>query len=95
MKSKPKIYHDTNKQFNNNKKVFLSYLEKNKSNELDIRKKINNIFNSKDFIYRTKVNIKIDNQIIEKKIIGIKNNNLLTIDNELIPIDTIEDIYKK
>ena len=95
MKELPKIYHNTRKEFKNNKEVYLSYDNKpSKNNISDIKEKIINILNSSDFIYRTKVFIKMDNQIITKKIIGLKNDYLLTIDNELIPIDKIQDIYK-
>ena len=52
MRELPKIYHDTKKRFNNNKEVFLSYSDKPlEINKTDIRNKINNILNSKDFIY--------------------------------------------
>ena len=95
MRELPKIYHDTKKRFNNNKEVFLSYSDKPlEINKTDIINKINNILNSKDFIYRTKVNILIDNELISKKIIGIRGDNLITIDNELIKIDKIKYIYK-
>ena len=95
---KPKMYKCENKKvFNNNRSVYASYSDNNSFKVYDtndIRKKINNIFSSHDFIYRTKVNIVIDNQIITKKIVGIYNNNLVTIDNEHIPINMISDIYK-
>lgn len=97
MSDKPKMYRcDTKKRFNNNKIVYASYNDNNIKvyDTNDIRKKINNIFNSDNFIYRTKVNIVIDNQIITKKIVGLYNNNLVTIDNEHIPINLISDIYK-
>ena len=95
MKELPKIYHDKDiKKFNNNKKVFLSYERKDKKEEIDIRRKINDILSSPNFIYRAKVHIKMNNEIISKKIIGFKNDNLITIDNELIPVDKIENINK-
>lgn len=98
MSDKPKMYQNTLKKvFNNNKKIFVSYNDNNSnivSSSNDIRKKINNIVNSNNFIYRTKVNIVIDNDILVKKIVGIYNNNLVTLDNEYIPIDKIRDIYK-
>ena len=59
-----------------------------------VRKKINEIFNSDSFIYRTKVKIVIDNREIVKKIIGVYNDNLVTIDNEHIPINIISDIER-
>lgn len=98
MDNKPKMYRcDKAKEFHNNRMVYTSYNDNNIStfnDTSDIRKKINNIFNSSNFIYRTKVNIVIGNQILSKKIVGLYNNNLVTIDNEHIPINIINDIYK-
>jgi len=99
MADKPKMYRCTEKkEFNNNRSVFASYKDNVMSNKVydtnDIRKKINNIFSSNNFIYRTKVNILIDDQILTKKVVGVYNNNLVTIDNEHIPISMIKDIYK-
>lgn len=105
MSDKPKMYRcNAKKEFTNNRSVYASYNDNHKNNANtninkvyntnEIRKKINEIIESPDFIYRTKVNIVIDNQIITKKIIGIYNNNLVTIDNEHIPISIINDIYK-
>ena len=101
MSEKPKMYQFKEyKEFNNNKKVYMSSdrINDNDSeilkNNNDIRKKINDILNSPTFIYLTKVNIVIGNDTITRKIIGIHNNNLITIDNEYIPIDNIKDIYK-
>ena len=103
MQEKPKMYQNKEyKEFHNNKEVYMSNdRENNKTNEVnilknsnDVRKKINDIINSPSFIYFTKVNIVIDNDTITRKIIGIHNNNLITIDNEYIPIDNIKDIYK-
>lgn len=95
MDNKSRMYQNSvNKVFNNNKKVYFSYDDKNKKDYNDIRKKINSIINRNDFIYTTKVNIVIDSVVYIKKIIGIKDNNLVTLDNEYIPIDKIDDIYK-
>lgn len=98
MNDKPKMYQNKiNKKFNNNRTVYMSGDRRNtdviwESN--DIRKKINDIVNSASFIYRAKVNIVLGNEIIERKIVGVYNNNLITIDNEYIPIDSIKDIYR-
>ena len=99
MTDKPKMYKcDVRKEFNNNRSVYASYNDNRKTFKVydtkDIRNKINNIFNSNSFIYRTKVNILIDNQVLTKKIVGVYNDNLVTIDNEYIPINIIKDIYK-
>lgn len=99
MSDKPKMYKcDVRKEFNNNRSVYTSYNDDINSFKVydtkDVRNKINNIFNSNNFIYRTKVNIVVDNQILTKKIVGVYNDNLVTIDNEYIPINIIKDIYK-
>lgn len=97
MNNKSKMYqNNVNKVFNNNKKVYFSYSDKDKYNNFsnDIRKKVNLIINGNDFIYTTKVNIIMDDKKYIKKIVGIKDNNLVTLDNEYIPIDKIDDIYK-
>ena len=104
MSDKPKMYRcNVKKEFNNNRSVYASYNDNDNGNRNntdivydtnEIRRKINEIFGSHDFIYRTKVNILIDNQVITKKVIGVYNNNLVTIDNEYIPISMIKDIYK-
>lgn len=98
MSDKPKMYRcEAKKDFNNNRSIYASYSDNNTFKVHDsnaIRKKINNLFSSPTFIYRTKVNIIVDNQILTKKVVGVYNNNLVTIDNEQIPINMIQDIYK-
>lgn len=101
MDNKPEMYKGSaRKEFNNNRSIYASYSDNyneniNKVYDInEIRNKINDIIGSNNFIYRTKVNIVIGNQILTKKIIGIYNNNLVTIDNEQIPINLINDIYK-
>ena len=107
-KELPSMYHnEINKSINNNKNVYSSLIEKSKDStrtrnfnrglkfdRFSIEQKIFNIFNSKDYIYKADVTIVTDNQVIEKRIIGKNNNNLITIDNEYIPISIIRDIYK-
>jgi len=98
MNDKPKMYRGTvRNNINNNRTIYASYIDKFEVKTYDnseVRKKINEIFSSNTFIYRTKVNIVIDGNIVSKKVIGVYNNNLVTIDNEHIPIDKIQDIYK-
>lgn len=97
MKEKPQMYQNrVNKEFHNNKIVYTSF-DKNVNIKQytsdEIRKKINSIINSNSFIYSKLVHIVINNETITRKIIGIYSNNLITIDNEYIPIDNIKDIY--
>lgn len=103
-KDLPKMYTvNFNKEIKNNEEVFSTLnrttkkdIIKNnpKNNRFTIEQKIFNIFNAKDYIYKADVTILTDNEVLKKRIIGKKNNNLITIDNEYIPIDKIKDIYK-
>jgi len=91
------------KNINNNKTIFSSLMDNKNDNKKNnniktdrftIEQKIFNIFNSKDYIYKADVTIVTDEQTINKRIIGKNNENLITIDNEYIPISIIKDIYK-
>lgn len=107
-KELPEMYHnDFHKDINNNRCVFNSMIDKKeirtykkdifsngKNDRFTIEQKIFNIFNSKDYIYKADVTIVTDEQVLKKRIIGKNNTNLITIDNEYIPISIIRDIYK-
>lgn len=96
---KPKMYQNKiDKVFHNNKLIYMSSTKSEPYNQNkieDIKAKIHNILNDSSFIYRTKVKLVINGETVIKKIIGLNNNNLITIDNEYIPLDSIEDIYKE
>lgn len=103
-KDLPKMYAvNFNKEIKNNEEVF-STLDRSpkkeiirnnpKNDRFAIEQKIFNIFNAKDYIYKADVTILTDNEVLKKRIIGKNNNNLITMDNEYIPIDKIRDIYK-
>ena len=98
MSDKPKMYRgEVRGDINNNRSIYASYNDKKDIRVYDsseVRKKIDDIFNSSTFIYRTKVNIVMNGELLVKKVIGVYNNNLVTIDNEHIPISMIDDIYK-
>lgn len=96
MNEKPVMYHNKIiKEINNNRKVFnsLDKIDKSTLDKKDVLKKINDIVNSNNFIYTKKVHIVLGNEIITRKIVGIINNNLVTIDYEYIPLGNIDDIY--
>lgn len=97
---------------NNNERVYYSNKDSNKTitttkkNKRDdrlpsligqsVEQKINTIFNSVNYVYKAKVEITLENGKVIKNIIGRNNNSIITMDNELIPIDKIIDIeYKK
>lgn len=101
-KELPKMYHNKiNKTVNSIQKVYSS-IENHKNNELrqnkyssiSIDQKIEQIFKEKDFVYKADVEIITDAETIKKRIVARNQNNLITIDNEYIPISIIRDIYK-
>lgn len=60
---------------------------------VDLRSKINDIFKRPDYVYKVDVNIMYKNgETIMKKVIGFKNNYLITNDGEKIYINEISDI---
>lgn len=84
------------KEFRNNEKVFYS----NSTNiervpiKVDVKKKINDIFKSNDFIYKADVEIFFKDKKIKTTIIAKNNTSLMTMDNEIIKISDILDIKK-
>lgn len=104
MNKKPELFiNRIDKDLNNNEKIYYSNnktVEKPKKKEIkknnrDIIQKINSIFLSPNYIYKAEVRIKLKDKEIIKKIVGKNNNSLITMDNELIPINEIIDIDKK
>lgn len=62
-------------------------------NNYTVEQKIVNIFNSPNYIYKIDVVIVTDSATLNKRIVGKTKTNLITIDNEYIPINIIRDIY--
>ncbi|CDA80197.1 unknown [Clostridium sp. CAG:594] len=59
----------------------------------DLINKINNIFKRPDYVYQADVNIMYKNgKNIDKKIIGFKDNYIMTSDGDRIFIDEISNI---
>lgn len=86
-KELPKVFQNKiTKPIGNNDRVFYG-VNKN------VRKSttIDDLFKPNE-IYRTNVKITLNDKTIEKKIIGRTQNNLITIDNEIIPISDIVQI---
>lgn len=97
-KKLPSIFSNKiDKKLNNNEDYFVSNNNRNieQLSKEDINNKINNIFSSYDFVYRINVVISLKDRDITKKIIGKKDNNLITIDGEYISVDDILDIKIK
>lgn len=106
-KDLPEMFHNEfNKNINNNRCIFSSltdrkervdkkeYEEYNGYDRFTIEQKIFNIFNSRDYIYKADVTIVTNNGVLNKRIVGKSKDNLITMDNEYIPISIIKDIYK-
>lgn len=96
MKKKlPKMFvNEIERSAGNNKSVFSSSNEIIKQNDVDVKKIINDIFSSSNYVYKADVEIKIDGKTETKKIVGRNNNYLITMEGELIPISKIESIKK-
>ncbi len=106
-KKLPRVYANSLNEIHNNNTVFYSadqrgieYNENdiNQTRELKgntIEQKINSIFNSPNYIYKAEVELTLDSGTVVKKVIGKNRNNLITMDNELIPINIIKDIKYK
>ena len=105
MKELPKMYHNNiDKDIVNNEKVFSTMysdtrskdrvkVETNSEKNYTVEQKIYNIFNSPNYIYKIDVTIVMDNGTFNKRILGKTKTNLITMDNEYIPINMIRDIY--
>lgn len=95
----PRVYQNRNiGSINNDQEYFYSALN-NKNNieikKVDVDKKINNLFKSNKYIYKINVHIITNKKEMDTTIIGKINNNLITIENNLIPIKDIVDINEK
>jgi len=68
-------------------------IKNNTRNTQTVEQKIAGIFNSPNYIYKIDVVIVTDKESSQKKVVGKTKTNLITMDNEYIPINTIRDIY--
>lgn len=109
MKELPKMYRNKiEKEITNNERIFCTmynnesiietkredrnnaYIERQNKT---VEQKIADIFNSPNYIYKIDVVIQTDKEKTVKRIVGKTKTNLITIDSEYIPINTIRDIY--
>ena len=90
---KPRVFaNPINKKIDNVQDLFRSDKESRSINPVDVNKKINEIFASRNHVYKSKVKITLKDKVIEKEIVGKTNINLLTLDGDLIRITDILDI---
>ena len=98
MKKLPKLFTCSfDKKMDNSKeytKVKEEVISSNKLSKYDIKKKIDTIFKSKNYIYKINVLIKLNDREMNTTLIGRTSDNLITIDNKLIKISDIYDIKK-
>ena len=96
----PRIYVNKINKINNNQEIFCSYKDYKEEkqevvekNEYEIQEVIDNLFRSKDFIYKKKFHIKTKYDEKDYIIISKSYDYLLTIDGEKIYINNILEIY--
>ena len=65
-----------------------------KEKNINIDKKINDIFSDIHHVYKSKVRINTNNDTLEKTVVGKTKTSLITIEGDLIPINSILDIEK-
>ena len=95
-KNLPKVYaNPINKQLNNNKEVFSTEEVRHVNNDnINILSKINEIFANPHHVYKSKVEIRMGNDIINTVIVGKTNSELLTLNGEKIKIKDIDFIER-
>ena len=99
MKKLPKIYqNEINKKICNNKKT--CYLKNESIDEFKplesetINQVINEVFSGLGYSYNIPLTIKTKNQTYKTSLIAKSKNNLITLDNNIIPIKDIISIEK-
>ena len=98
-KKLPKVFANKIEK-STNEKVYYSKNEERSETKPKIKdsktvyQKIDNIFNSYDYVYKADVEIITKEGKYKKTIIGKSKGHLVTLENELIPILDIIDIKK-
>lgn len=96
----PKVYANSiNKKFTNTQELFYGRENSRSFNERitfnELQKKIKEIFNSPNHVYKSKVYININGKEEEKTIVGKNEKNLFTLEGEIISLNNIWDIKKR
>ena len=92
---KPRVFaNPINKKIDNVQDLFRSDKDSRSINPVDVNKKINEIFASRNHVYKSIVKITLKDAVVEKEIVGKTNINLLTLDGNLIRITDIVDIER-
>lgn len=92
-KDLPSVYSNPiDKDIKNNSDYFYGKANLDVKSPRDIESSVNNIFKSKNFVYKRKVRITTFDGSDEVFLVGRNNSSLLTLDNKRIPIVNITDI---
>lgn len=93
-KNLPKVFAvPIEKKLENNKNIFISSNNEIRGEVID-KNEITKIFNSTSHVYKTRVIIRTVKEIKEYDVVGLNNDNLLTLDGHSIPISEIIEIKK-
>ena len=104
MKQLPPIFKlsnnikDTNQKYYHEKvtnKIKEEKQEKSIDNDLSIEEKINKIFKTRGYAFNIPVEITFSNKTINTYLALKKNDSIITLDNEVIPISTITSLEIK
>ncbi len=93
MNELPKVYASRiNNDIKNSQQFYYGSLRGER--KIDVNKKIDIIFSSFNHVYKSNVKITTNDSILNKLIVCKTKNNLITLDGELISINSIMDIEK-
>lgn len=98
MKQLPPIFKVNNSIKNNNQKIYydkVNNTNKVKEKDLTINEKIDKIFKTKGYSFNIPVTIEFAGKKIDTYLALKKNDSIITLDNEVIPISTITSLNIK
>lgn len=108
-KELPQIFKkDVSSSHDNNKKVYYTGLQDDKKREYrnidtpisqdslnSVETEIRKLFKSSRYVFNIHVMIETDTKTYDTKVAGKLNDNLITVDGDIIPIKTIRNIIIK
>lgn len=96
MKKLPELYKNLNNTpKDNNKKVYYMESDIRNTKNSTIEEELENIFNTLGYSYNIPVEIKTTKEIYHTSLVAKTKENVLTIDNQIIPIKEIIQITRK
>lgn len=89
----PKVFaNKIDKKIENNETYYVSKNEEKRVDKVNVDKKIKDLFNKSNYVYKIDVVITFKDKKETKRIVGKNDKYLITIDNERIPISEILDL---